>query len=142
LLSFKYPANIAAFRHAEHGYALIQIPNHFTALEYIMSSINPFHQLRTHLAKGAGNLLQDDKHFYVFLQEEKNGLELFKQLAQQRRHAAHAMVTYGRPLGDDLTVSQYYILKSTLLTRVPDMYANLSFAGRDRESGAINDLLE
>jgi hypothetical protein len=107
-----------------------------------MSSINPFHQLRTHLAKGAGNLLQDDKHFYVFLQEEKNGLELFKQLAQQRRHAAHAMVTYGRPLGDDLTVSQYYILKSTLLTRVPDMYANLSFAGRDRESGAINDLLE
>ncbi|GAB5585384.1 hypothetical protein Unana1_00284 [Umbelopsis nana] len=68
-----------------------------------MTSINPFHQLRTHLAKGTGNLLQEDKHFYVFLQEEKNGLELFKQLAQQRRHSAHAMVTYGRPLGDDLT---------------------------------------
>ncbi|KAI8578543.1 hypothetical protein K450DRAFT_246291 [Umbelopsis ramanniana AG] len=68
-----------------------------------MSSINPFHQIRTHLAKSAGNIYQDDKHFYVFLQEEKNGLELFKQLAGQRRQAGHAMVTYGRPLGDDLT---------------------------------------
>ncbi|KAG2177760.1 hypothetical protein INT43_003007 [Umbelopsis isabellina] len=68
-----------------------------------MSSINPFHQIRTHLAKGTGNLLQEDKHFYVFLQEEKNVLELFKQLAQERRQAAHGMVTYGRPLGDDLT---------------------------------------
>src|ERR1700722_11585099 len=102
-----------------------------------MTSINPFHQLRTHLAKGTGNLLQEDKHFYVFLQEEKNGLELFKQLAQQRRHSAHAMVTYGRPLGDDLTVS---FGKNVL--RFPmcavSHWSRRHRTGRDGESGAID----
>lgn len=71
-------------------------------------SINPFHEVRTYFAKGA---FVDTRSLYVFLQEEKNVLHSFKQIATEKRIASQGLIAFGRPQGDDLTVRPFVNLQ-------------------------------